>query len=144
MTYIHLAHYMIVGGRAAMSGERFLIEDKFVDRDIPFCQLFDEQSRELNLFILSGILNLDGQIVLLLDTADPEDRESEYQTYSVVRLLSPTTVELVEEDLTKRIQQVAEAALGLTREENLALMIQYLGPLRDFGTEEVLARSKPV
>ena len=97
---VHLAHYLVIGGRPKMSGERFLIEDKFRDREIALCQLHDEPSGALELFILSGILNLDGQIVLLLGSAEPEDRESPVHTYSVVRLISPTSVELVEESLT--------------------------------------------
>lgn len=128
--HLHLAHYFIIGSRAAMSGERFLIEDKFSDNETATCQLRDENSGELASFVMSGILNLNEQTILLLGSANPEDLESPFRTYSVVRVLSPTTVELVEESFAARIFPVAEAAINLDRSENQKLLEQYFGPFR--------------
>jgi hypothetical protein len=137
----NLAHYFIIGSRLASSGERFLIEDKFNDEDIAFCQLHDESSGDLALFVMSGILNLDGQIILLLGSANPEDRESPFQTYFVVRVLSQSLVELVEENFTARIYPVAEAAIELDRKENQNLLAQHFGPFREYDPKVKLKLS---
>jgi hypothetical protein len=128
----HFANYFFIGDRAGMSGERFKIVDRFTDRANTLCQLYDEISDSRALFFLSGIMNLDGQTILLLGSPSPEDRESEFQTYSVVRLLSSELVELVEESFTKRIQPVAEMAIELDRRENQELMCQCFGPFREY------------
>ncbi len=134
--YLHLAHYLIIGSRAAMAGERFLIEDKFNDNDAAVCQLRDESAGEPALFVMSGILNLDDQIILLLGSANPEDLESVFRTYSVVRVLSPTSVELVEESFAAQIYPVAEAAINLDRRENQKLLAQYFGPFREYDRKK--------
>ncbi len=137
----NLAHYFFIGSRLAESGERFLIEDKFNDEEVALCQLHDEGSGDLALFIMSGILNLDDQIILLLGSANPEDRESPFQTYFVVRVLSPKLVELVEESFTARIYPVAEAAVELDRRENQKLLAQYFGTFREYDPDVKLKRS---
>ncbi|MDZ4833778.1 MAG: hypothetical protein SGJ27_08355 [Candidatus Melainabacteria bacterium] len=128
----YLVHYFFIGSRVAMTGEQFLIEDKFIDEDLALCQLHDEATGDLALFIMSGILNLDDQIILLLTSASPEDREARTQTYHVVKVLSKNKVELVEESFNKRIYPPVEAAIQLDRYENQNLLAQYFGPFRKY------------
>lgn len=115
-----------------MPGEQFLIEDKFIDEDTALCQLHEEATGELALFIMSGILNLDDEVIVLLTSAFPEDREAKTQTYHVVKVLSKNKVELVEESFNKRIYAPVEAALQLDPHENQKLLAQYFGPFRQY------------
>jgi hypothetical protein len=128
----YLVHYFFIGSRVAMSGEQFLIEDKFIDEDTALCQLHDEATGDLALFIMSGILNLDDQIILLLTSAFPEDPEAKTQTYHVVRVLSKNKVELVEESFNNRIYAAVEVALQLDPYENQKLLAQHFGPFREY------------
>ncbi|MDZ4833777.1 MAG: hypothetical protein SGJ27_08350 [Candidatus Melainabacteria bacterium] len=136
-----LAHFFFIGSRTAKSGERFLIEDKFIDEDAALCQLHDEGNGDLALFIMSGILNLDDQIILLLGSSLPEDREARFPTYFVVRVLSKNEVELVEEGFAQRIHPVAQTALELDRRDNQKLLAQVFGPFREYDPEVKLKLS---
>ena len=140
---VELTHHSALGRRISSSGARFLIDDKFKDEDRALCLLHDEPTGALELTVVDGILNLDGQLILLLGTADPEELESAVETFYVMRLIDQTTVELVEGDLVKRIQEIAEAAIELDRKDNLARVESVLGTLRVFDhSSEVVPYSK--
>lgn len=136
---VHLPPYMMIGSRIAKSGDRLLIDDKFKDRDRALCLLHDDSTGALLLCIIDGILNLDGNTVLILGTSDPEEMESEYQSYFVVKLVSPTAVELLEEKLIESISEIVEEAIEINRQENLLRVESVFGTLRvfDFSTESV-------
>ncbi len=115
-----------------MPGEQFLIEDPFTDEETTLCQLHEESTGELALFIMSGILNLNDQIILLLTSAFPEDRESKTQSYHVLKVVSKNKVELTEESFNKTIYPPVEAALQIDPYENQKLLAQYFGPFREY------------
>jgi hypothetical protein len=131
-------HYSALGRRFRESGTRFLIDDRFKDRDAfrdkdhALVVLKDEPTGDLELCRVDGILNLDGQVILLLGSADPEDLEGPIHSFYIVRLIDETTVELAEEELVKRIQEIAEEAIAFDRKQNLARVESVLGRLRVF------------
>lgn len=132
ITKMDFQHFAAVGPRLSFSPERFRIHDKFKDGELALLLLHDEASGRLELFIVDGILNLNGRIVLLLGSAEPEDRESSSRSYAVFNLHSDSVVEIEEEGLVNRIADVAEEAVLLNRIDNLARVESVLGQLRVF------------
>jgi len=127
---IQLANYMMIGSVVAMSGHQLRLDDKFKRDGEALCVVRDEASGSDLHRMIDGILNLDGNVLLLLGSADPEDRESKSRTFTVAKLIAPDMLEVCEESLLKRIQAVGEDALAQERNINLARIESVLGALR--------------
>ena len=127
---IQLANYMMIGSVVAMSGHQLRLDDTFKRDGEAVCVVRDEASGYDLHRTIDGILNLDENVVLLLGSADPEDRESKFRTFTVAKLIAPDMLEVCEESLLKRIQAVGEDALAQERSVNLARIESVLGALR--------------
>lgn len=127
---IQLANYMMIGSVVAMSGHQLRLDDTFKRDGEAVCVVRDEASGYDLHRTIDGILNLDENVVLLLGSADPEDRESKFRTFTVAKLIAPDMLEVCEESLLKRIQAVSEDALAQERSVNLARIESVLGALR--------------
>jgi len=122
----------IAGGGIVSSGTRFLIVDKYKCRNSLYVVLNHAPSGDRLLKIISGILNLDDSIVLLLGSADPRDCETEFRSFLVVRYGSDSAVEIVEKELLPRIKDVSEEAIrAVDRKDQQARIEAVLGALRE-------------
>lgn len=129
---IVLAPVANIANHLAIAGDRLLICDKFKDLASAHILLAQSPGAELAHFIIDGVLNADGTIVLLLGAADPEERDGDCKVLSVARLINDHEIEIADESFSKRIQEIAEdAVLGTTTgENNLARIESVLGNLR--------------